>query len=129
MKRVSMTKSVEDADVQAFYIIAVDGVRLPRRNPNNSETAPGAHQLPTEQQDRLKAVTNLMAKGKDAIQPGKIDVISEPEGKMTFRFYFPRSTELSLDDKEVTFQTRVGPAEVRQKFVLKDMTFDGKLAL
>jgi hypothetical protein len=48
---------------------------------------------------------------------------------MTIRFYFPRSTDLSLDDKEVAFLTRVGPMEVKQKFVLKEMTFGGKLAL
>ena len=129
MKRVSLSKAVEDADVQAFYIIAVDGLQMPRRNAGALQPLPGAHQLPADQQDRLKAVTNLTPKGKEAIQPGKIDLIQEEGGKMTFRFYFPRSTELSLDDKEVSFQTRVGPAEVKQKFVLKDMSFDGKLAL
>ena len=55
--------------------------------------------------------------------------LGKREGKMTFRFYFPRSADLSLDDKEVLFQTRVGPMELKQRFVLKDMTFDGKLAL
>lgn len=133
MKRVSMTKSVEEADASAFYIVTVDGIRMPGRGGARGAAQPaqatGPRPMAPEQQDRLKAVTNLTSKGKDALQPGKIDVMTDEDGKMTFRFYFPRSTELSLDDKEVTFQTRVGPAEVKQKFVLKDMTFDGKLAL
>jgi hypothetical protein len=132
MKKVSLSKSVEDADAQAFYIVSVDGIRMPRRGQQpieSNQTTPGAHPLPADQQDRLKNATSLTVKGKDPIQPGKIDVVPGDEGKMTFRFYFPRSTDLSLDDKEVQFQTRVGPMALKQKFVLKEMTFDGKLAL
>ena len=132
MKKVSFSKSVDAEDVKAFYIITIDGIRLPGRGARGggaAQAASGMKQMSPEQQERLKAVTNLTAKTKEAIQPGKIDGMTEEDGKMTLRFYFPRSADFSLDDKEVTFQTRVGPMEVKQKFVLKDMTFDGKLAL
>lgn len=132
MKKVSLSKTVDAEDVKAFYIISIDGIRLTGRGGRGggaAQAASGIRQMSPEQQERLKAVTNLTAKTKDAIQPGKIEGLTEEDGKMTLRFYFPRSADLSLDDKEVTFQTRVGPMEVKQKFVLKDMTFDGKLAL
>jgi hypothetical protein len=45
-------------------------------------------------------------------------------------FYFPKSEQaLSLDDHEVEFATRMGPMELKHKFKLKEMTWQGKLAL
>jgi hypothetical protein len=44
-------------------------------------------------------------------------------------FYFSRSNEISMDDKEVDFSTKVGVTEVKAKFTLKDMRYHGKLAL
>lgn len=132
MKKVSMTKAVDDEDSKAFYIVTIDGLpRMGRRaqalgeNPTVTSRKP----LPPEEQDRFKAVTNLTAKGKDAVQPAKIDALTAEDGKMTVHFYFPRSADFSLDDREVVFQTRMGPMELKQKFTLKEMTFDGKLAL
>jgi hypothetical protein len=132
MKKVSVTKAVEDSDVQAFYIVTVDGLSLRGRRQNGTEVNGGQErprQMTADQQERLKSATNLAAKGKEPIQPGKIDVLPGEDGKMTVRFYFPRSADFSLDDKELNFYTHVGPMEVKQKFVLKDMTFGGKLAL
>ena len=129
MKKVSVSKSVADEDVKAFYIVAVEGVRLGRPGAAKPAGASEPKMLAPEQQDRLQGVTSLTAKNKDGIKPAKIDGMTNEDGKLTFRFYFPRSADFSLDDKEVVFQTRVGPMELKQKFVLKDMTFDGKLAL
>jgi hypothetical protein len=36
---------------------------------------------------------------------------------------------MDASDKEVTFHSQMGPMEVKVKFALKDMTFDGRLAL
>ena len=44
-------------------------------------------------------------------------------------FYFSRSNEISMDDKEVDFSTKVGVTEIKAKFTLKDMRYHGKLAL
>ncbi len=44
-------------------------------------------------------------------------------------FYFSRKNELSMDDKEVDFSTKVGSTEIKAKFTLKDMRYHGKLAL
>ena len=132
MKKVSLSKAVDEEDVKAFYIVTVDGLRFPRR-PGAPERpaaqASGPRPMPPDQFDTLKNATNLTAKGKDPVQPGKADMALGEDGKMTVRFYFPRSADFSLDDKEVTFQTKHMRMEVKQKFSMKDMTFDGKLAL
>lgn len=133
MKKVSVSKAVEDEDVKAFYIITVDGIRMPGGGRNgDSQRAPqtsGPRRLPSDQADRLKETTTLAAKGKESISPAQIVAMTGEDGKMTFRYYFPRSADFSLDDKEVVFQTRLMRFEVKQKFLMKDMIFDGKLAL
>src|SRR5206468_269342 len=81
-----------------------------------------------EMQDRLKEATSLTAKGKDPITPARVEMIQTPEGRAT-AFLFPRTSDLSLDDKEVVFQTAMGPMAVKSTFKLKDMTYQGKLQL
>jgi hypothetical protein len=44
-------------------------------------------------------------------------------------FYFSRLLALQVEDKEVTFSTKLGPLEVKCKFTLKDMLYRGKLEL
>lgn len=44
-------------------------------------------------------------------------------------FYFSRQQEISMDDKEVDFSTKIGTAEIKAKFNLKEMRYHGKLAL
>jgi hypothetical protein len=44
-------------------------------------------------------------------------------------FYFSRLDGISLDDRQVTFVTKLGPIDVRTRFTLKDMVYRGKLAL
>jgi hypothetical protein len=44
-------------------------------------------------------------------------------------FYFSRVFPVMPEDKQVTFVTRVGPLEVKCKFVLRDMLYQGRLEL
>jgi hypothetical protein len=44
-------------------------------------------------------------------------------------FYFSRVFPITLDDKQVTFETKIGPLEVKCKFTLKDMLYRGNLEL
>ena len=134
MKKVTVTKAVQEEDVKAFYILTVEGVRMPGRGGDRERSsappqASGPSRLPPEQADRLKATTTLTAKGKNAVNPAEVVVMTGEDGKMTFRYYFPRSADFSLDDREVIFQTSLMRFEVKQRFAMKDMTFDGKLAL
>ena len=46
-----------------------------------------------------------------------------------YYFYFSHNNEISMDDKEVDFSTKVGSTEIKAKFTVKDMRYHGKLAL
>ena len=48
---------------------------------------------------------------------------------MTLLFLFPRAADITAEDKDVSFETAVGQMSVKTKFNLKDMMYDGKLAL
>jgi hypothetical protein len=44
-------------------------------------------------------------------------------------FYFSRVFPITLEDKQVTFVTKVGPLEVKCKFTLRDMMYRGNFEL
>lgn len=81
----------------------------------------------SQMQNRLKTATVLRCKGKEPIYPTRIERLQTPEGLMTV-FLFPRDP-ITLEDKEVQFETAMGPMEIRTRFVLKDMSYQGKLEL
>jgi len=76
--------------------------------------------------DRMKESTTLTPKGKSPFGPDKVERADDG----TLLFYFPKAEQgLSLDDKEVEFATRLGRMDLKAKFKLKDMTYQGKLAI
>lgn len=79
-----------------------------------------------DQLDRLKSTTYLNRKDRASLYPEK--VVRDKDGS-TILFTFPRTTAISLDDKEVEFVTRYGSMEIKRKFKLKDMVYQGKLEL
>ena len=124
------------AATDSEYIIAVSG--LPdwsgrrRRNADGdtstSQDNSGASDEDRRQAflDRMKESTTLTPKGKSPFGPDKVERAADG----TILLYFPKAEEaLSLDDREVDFATRLGPMELKHKFKLKDMTYQGKLAL
>src|SRR5258708_8474473 len=50
-------------------------------------------------------------------------------GTLTLIFAFPRTDPITLDDKDVEFVRTLGTVEIRNKFTLKDLVFDGQLEL
>ncbi|HKW75391.1 MAG TPA: hypothetical protein VJN64_07695 [Terriglobales bacterium] len=99
------------------YIIAVLGLPLPG----------GANQT-DDVREQLLAYTKLVRKGKDPVAPSDVKVdASNAAGQV--RFFFPRKDPISLDDREVTFETQLGKMRLEQKFRLKDMSYKGKLEL
>jgi hypothetical protein len=82
-----------------------------------------------QQMQRLvQAATTLKPTGKEAILPTSVETVVAG-GTMLTVFLFRRTEAISLEDKEVTFQTALGPMRVKSKFKLKDMQYLGKLAL
>jgi hypothetical protein len=69
----------------------------------------------------------LKPKGKNQIDPAKVETFSTSEG-ITTVFMFPR-VDLTAEDKDVKFEAKIGNMQVKTKFNLKDMVYNGKPAL
>jgi hypothetical protein len=129
------------------YVIAVSGLRMPgarRRSadgdedgsiqapdPDNTTNSGRPPMDPAQVRDRLLKTTRLsLGKNKLPIEPEDVKLDQPaPDGTRELLFFFPRTSPLSLDDKEVTFETQMGPMKIERKFALKDMRYQGKLEL
>jgi len=79
-------------------------------------------------QNDLKAASRLEVKGKDPVPAEDTLVKSDASGR-TMLFLFPRTTPITLEDKEVDFVTQVGRLKIEHKFKLKDMVYHNQLSL
>ena len=79
--------------------------------------------------EALKLVTKLEHKG-DAILLSRVAVA--PKSDMSLAgtsFYFSRDLALQPKDNQAIFSTKLGPIDVKCKFALKDMMYQGNLEL
>ncbi len=89
------------------------------------DAAPGAPPDPTA---GLRRATTLAVKGKDPV--GSDVVMSMGANNSTLLFGFPKDAlPLAVADKEVEFMIKLGSLSAKTKFNLKDMTYNGALAL
>jgi hypothetical protein len=88
---------------------------------------PQFDRVPDEQLSTLAKGASLQRKDKDPIAAGAAQRIPGEKGAVAF--FFPKTSEITLEDKEVEFVSRVGRIEVRRKFKLKDMVVGDKLEL
>ena len=110
-------------DPAANYILKVLGDLPMLSLASNDETeAEYAQRL-----DNLKQYTKLEKKG-DPIYLSNLRHEGKGEEEGTL-FYFVRNDLITLDDKAVTLVTKLGPIDVKCKFTLKDMMYQGKLEL
>jgi hypothetical protein len=102
---------------EPYYAITIVG--LPSRIANRD---------PQELRNGLLADTYLKAKGKKKIALADVKLLTRDDNAVLL-LLFPKSQEITTGEKEVEFSTRVSRMEIKQKFPLEDMTFDGKLQL
>jgi hypothetical protein len=76
----------------------------------------------------MKSVTLLKFRGKEEVSPDRVERLETAAGPVIV-FLFPRTNAIDADDKEVNFESGFGPLAIKCKFVLKAMTYHGKLAL
>jgi len=72
--------------------------------------------------------TMLLRKGKNPIQPSDIQVNAAARSFEIY-FAFPRTPEVTAEDKELEFVTKIGDLSLRSKFQLRSMMLNGKLEL
>jgi hypothetical protein len=104
------------------YVIGVSGFPFGLRNPQSDESA-------DTRLDDLKQITTLRAKGKDPAQAGIVLRSSDSDGPLLL-FGFSRDViELTPSDKNIEFETQLGPLGISAKFEPKQMRYRGELAL
>jgi hypothetical protein len=117
-------KSQPSPDFEKFYILNMVG------------DVPSVGATPDEDESQrksrfeaLKLVTKLEHKG-DAILLSRVAVA--PKSDMSLAgtlFYFSRDLALQPKDNQAIFSTKLGPIDVKCKFALKDMVYQGNLEL
>src|SRR5262249_40919360 len=102
------------AKEQEEYVVVVSGV--PARI---------ARQL----QDPTRLNRSTLKAGKRApLSPKAVDFQTRTQTVDVF-FIFPRTEPITLEDKEVDLDLKLGTMEAKKKFNLKDMVYNGKLEL
>lgn len=105
--------------------------------------------------EKLTAATVIKIKGKPDMHPAEIQLSAPPAppkgapgggpggapgggkgfggpggfGGGNFDIYMAFPKTITLDDKEFEFQTKIGAMNIRKKFKLKDMVYNGKLEM
>jgi hypothetical protein len=131
--RIGAADEKPSPDFAKYYVIGLIG-DLPttagrrRRASDNSNDDDNSDQS-DRRMEMFKQSTRL--ERKDG--PVKLEKVEDgsrvgSKGPGTY-FYFSRMDDISMDDKQVTFSTKLGPMEIKAKFTLKDMLYHGKLAL
>jgi len=110
-----------------FYVISVSGLPAGGRR-GGEEPAEGQDGRSPMGPASMKAGTSLKRKGKEPIYPARVERLQTAAGPV-IAFLFPRTDPIDADDKEVNFESGLGPLGIKCKFVLKAMTYHGKLAL
>jgi hypothetical protein len=117
--------------LKQYYVIAVVGLvagKNPKRpaRPAISSSDGNAPLDPEELLAGIKSQSHLYFRNKPSIRPD--DVKLDPTTG-ALRFFFPRTSPIELDDKEVMFTTHYGRLKVSERFRLKDMVYKGGLEL
>jgi hypothetical protein len=131
--RIGASDEKPNPDFEKYYVVALIG-DLPmvggrrRRSGDGSEDDDNTAQS-ERRMEMYKQYTRLERKD-GSVQLEKVEDGSRvgSKGPGTY-FYFSRLDEISVDDKQVSFSTKLGPMEIKAKFILKDMLYHGKLAV
>lgn len=102
---------------EANYTIAVVG--LPGRLVGND---------PQALAKQIKGQAKLKRDGKKDIKPSEVRVLPRDEG-LVVMILFSRTSEISVNDRQIDFEAMVGPLELKQSFNLSEMNYAGKLEL
>jgi hypothetical protein len=106
------------------YIINVFG-NVPSPAPTNEDSADERK----TKFDILQERTRLERKD-DPFELKRVELApATPYSQPGTLFYFSRVFPITLDDKQVTFVTKIGPLELKCKFTLKEMLYRGNLEL
>ena len=110
-----------------YYVLSLSGT--PRNGapgtPFGDDDADPRRPSREQMQANLRQSTQLQIKGKTPLKPERIE-----QSETGIMFWFSRDDHpIRRDDKEVSFQTKLGPLQLKARFALKDMLYRDQLEL
>ncbi len=78
--------------------------------------------------DQLRKQAAIKRDSKKDLKPSSVEVLQREDGPVIV-YLFPRSSEITLQDKRVEFDAQIGRLQLSQSFYLDDMVYQGKLEL
>ena len=81
------------------------------------------------QPGELKQAAALKREGKKDIRPSSVQLMQQPNGLSVVVYVFPRSEEISADDKRVEFEAQINRWSLVQHFYPAEMVLEGKTQL
>jgi hypothetical protein len=78
--------------------------------------------------DQLKKQATLKREGKKDMKPSSVEVLQKDDGPVIV-YLFPRTNEITKDDRKILFDAEIGRLKLGQSFYLDDMVYQGKREL
>jgi hypothetical protein len=109
-----------------YYVISVTTVGPERqggwqgRSGREADDPQEAEQRRAQMVSRLAASTFLRRGGGESRSPERVETLKDSNGRVLL-FLFPRALALENGDKDLNFETTMGPMIIKTKFNLKDM--------
>ncbi len=129
-------KTGDSVDPSSFkpldeYVIALigfpSGSAGEGRRPVSADSDDNGPDQADQTQQRLMRSASLLRGGHDAINPTKVEMNQGTDGRILL--HFAKTDPITLGDKDVELRVSVGRLELRKKFNLKEMEFQGRLEL
>ena len=127
--RIGSSDEKPNRDFEKYYVIALIGdlsLNGGRRRPDDDDDR-------TTRNDRRIDDLKEFARLERKDGPLRLEKVEEgsrvgSRGPGVY-FYFDRQGAVSMDDKVVTFSTKLGRMDLKAKFTMKEMLYHGRLAL
>jgi hypothetical protein len=128
-------KAGETTDAAAFkpldeYIIALIGLPMTAVG-GRGASADSDSTLTQEDEQRIqehvKSSASILRSGHDPLTPTKVELDQGKDGRMLI--HFSKSAPINVNEKSLEFHLDLGRTQIRKKFPLKDMEYQGKLEI
>ena len=108
-----------------YYVISVTTVGPERQGGwqgggGRQEDPQQAEERRTQMQARLLTATSLRRGGTESRAPERVEMLKDSNGRVML-FLFPRALALENGEKDLNFETALGPMVIKAKFNLKEM--------
>ncbi len=119
--------SVKPADDYVIAVIGLPAIAVGGRaaSVDSDSTINGEEEQ--RMASRVKSSAALLRPGHDPISADKVEVNQGADGRILI--HFPKTDPITAHDKSVEFRLATDRFELRKKFALKEMEYNGKLEL